>query len=592
MEYNEVQSLTVNGRRYDSFADRTARSDVAQKLPRPTGGAGVGQFLAVEAVDSTGAVSAVRAVDAPNSGFGEDQLAAAVSQWMAENPDATTTVQDGAISTEKLADDAVTPEKLDGIARRDRLVPWELFYDNMNTYTSRLYPDENAAIFVLRLEKGKTYCTVADPYPAPVNKMPAPQYADNAYHGYYGAYTAPLSAEMLEGTANIPTANQISYGVDTKVLKALHTGGYCTNPTNYDLSGTYPPGYFTMLADVWIYRGALKPTDGKILESRKFYETEPGYAGPGFGCTDGGEIGKVFKFDLNAGIATDPAISPATVLMAVEAETENDRIYAAMSRDVPRDRSLRIMFIGDSITYAASNAGLQNAFRKYVSMNLNAIQNTICQSGVSVTTGSGSFDWSGATGAAYNAAVSGFAGLVAKMPRAANSFTDKIIAEGTDLVIVELGTNDFWEGAPLGSVSTLEDDTTFYGAVEKTITLLETTFPNAQILWVLPFKNARWTTANSAGCTLADYLIALKIICQMHQRVWVLDLVDKWYLNYDNESIRRKFFIDDVHITGDAHKCVAEAMIAKIRQIIAVTGLKRIEQPAWYSANDSRYGAS
>ena len=278
--------------------------------------------------------------------------------------------------------------------------------------------------------------------------------------------------------------------------------------------------------------------------------------------------------------------------MAVEAETEHDRIYAAMSRDVPRDRSLRIMFIGDSITYAASNAGLQNAFRKYVSMNLNAPQTTICQSGVAVTTGSGSFDWNGKSGEAYDAAMSGYSGLITKLPQAEARYDDKTIAEDTDLVIVELGTNDFWEGAPLGSVVDLTDDSTFYGAVEKTINLLASTFPNAQIMWVLPFKNERWTVANGAGCTLVDYLIALKIICQMHQRVWVLDLFDKWYLDYDNESIRRKFFIDGVHITGNAHKCVAEAMIAKIRQIFSVVGLKRIEQPVWYAGNDSRYGAA
>ena len=34
MEYKEVQSLTVNGNRYDSFPDREARES---KLPQPGG---------------------------------------------------------------------------------------------------------------------------------------------------------------------------------------------------------------------------------------------------------------------------------------------------------------------------------------------------------------------------------------------------------------------------------------------------------------------------------------------------------------------------------------------------------------------------
>ena len=71
----------------------------------------------------------------------------------------------------------------------------------------------------------------------------------------------------------------------------------------------------------------------------------------------------------------------------------------------------------------------------------------------------------------------------------------------------------------------------------------------------------------------------------------MLDLFDKWYLDYDNAGIRGMFFIDNLHISGNAHKCVAEAMIDKIRQIFCVTGLKRIEQPKWYASNDSRYGA-
>lgn len=625
MGYNEMQSLTVNGNCYNSFPDQMAREAMAEKIPRPAGSAEAGQYLAVGAVDESGAVCEVLAVDAPETAVYElpvggeelggvknggnvfintdgtmtapestvtgEQVEAAVSGWLDDHPEATTTVAEGSITTEKLADDAVTTEKLEGITCVNRLVSWELLYDGVNTSTSKLYMDENSALYVLHLEQGKTYFIAADPYPAPVNKMPEPAYEDNSYPGYYFAYSSAFGVEAFDGTIYFPTANQISNGADSKVFKALYTNGYCEDPTGYyGTSQTYASGYFTMLKDVWLYRAALKPTDGMVISSRKILEVAPDFAGEGFSITDSSGVGTPFKFDLGDGIERDPSVYATTALMEIRAESKHDRIYAAMSRDVPRDRSLRLMFIGDSITYAASNAGLQHAFRKYVSMNLNAIQNNICQSGVSVTTGSGSFDWEGSTGTSYVSEKSGFAGLVTKMPQTEVSFKDKLIAEGTDIVIVELGTNDFWNDAPLGSVSDLTDDATFYGAVEKTIALLEETFPNAQIMWVLPFKNSRWTTANGAGNTLMEYLIALKILCQTHQRVWVLDLFDKWYLDYDNESVRSKFFIDEVHITGNAHKCVAEAMIDKIRQIVAVCGLKRIEQPVWYASTDSRYG--
>ena len=144
MEYNAVQSLTVNGKRYDSFPDREARET---KLPQPGEGAGVGQYLAVESVDEQGRVSAVRAVDAPqaegyvlpvagsvlggvkNGGnvtvnadgtmtapggqVSEEQVAAAVTAWMEENPEATTTVQDGSLTRIKLADDLLAELGLD-----------------------------------------------------------------------------------------------------------------------------------------------------------------------------------------------------------------------------------------------------------------------------------------------------------------------------------------------------------------------------------------------------------------------------------------------------------------------------------------------
>lgn len=618
MGYQEMQSLTIDGNRYDSFPDHSARESLKEKLPKPQGSSAVGQVLAVGEVDIHGTIWDVRPIDlpestpyelpvggnvlggvknggnvviapdgtmtAPGAGVGEEELAGAVAQWMEANPDATTTVQDGAVTAEKLADHAVTIGKLDGIQCIDKLVPWELFLDGYNTKVLQLYPAADSAIYSLHLEKGKTYCVGALPYPTPVNVAADPTYPDNTLVGYYAGYAAPLRAEdLISRGAYYDT---LGFGIWNTVVKQMYTGGYIEDSTDYDWSQNVVGEYFTMLADVWIYRAARKPDAGMIINSMKVFEAEPGeqHAVNTFGSPT------IFRFDLGTGYSTD-GLSHTTGRMAVMAQTQNDRVYAAMSRDVPRDRSLWIAFIGDSITFGGGNAGLQHAFRKYVSMNLNAPQQTFCQSGVSVTTGSGSFDWKGKTGENYDPTASGYAGLVGKLPKTETCFGARYLKEGVDIVVVELGTNDFWEGAPLGSVSDLTDDTTFYGAVEKTLTLLEDTYPNAQILWLLPFKNSRWTEPNSAGHTLVEYLIALKILCQTHQRVWVLDLFDKWYLDYDNQSVRNRFFNDQVHPSGNAHKCVAEAMIDKIRQIISIVGLRRIEQPVLYASNDSRYGA-
>jgi hypothetical protein len=71
---NEMKSLTLNGKKYDSFLDQTARQQikdltntVGQKLPMPPKAA-VGQYFRVAAVDANGIVTAVEAVDAPSGG--------------------------------------------------------------------------------------------------------------------------------------------------------------------------------------------------------------------------------------------------------------------------------------------------------------------------------------------------------------------------------------------------------------------------------------------------------------------------------------------------------------------------------------------
>ena len=346
------------------------------------------------------------------------------------------------------------------------------------------------------------------------------------------------------------------------------------------------PEYFTVKQDWYLLRASVKPDAGKRINNCFVAEVPAGMSDIGNGMQ--GQSWYVFKKDLGNGYARDEGYLQQ-IFASKTAKTENQRTYAAMSRDVPRDRTLCIQFIGDSITYAASNAGWQNAFRKYVPMNLRAETMALCQNGASVTTGSGSFDWNGKqnTNAAYDAAMSGYSGLAQKLAEYKTNLSLKMWADAVDIVVVELGTNDHWEQAALGAATDLTEDTNFYGAVEKTLALLEETFPSAQILWLLPFKNQKWKTST---VKMVDYLIALKILCQMHTRCWVLDLFDKWFLDYDDTDLRSKFFIDGVHITGDAHKCVAESMIDKIRQIISVCGLRQIETVRVTNGDDSVYG--
>lgn len=505
----------------------------------------------------------------PISGPTDAQVSSAVSTWLTEHPEATTTVQDGSVSAQKLA----------GYSTECRDIPWTLFLDGYGTTAGVKAENANCAIYSVKFEAGKTYCLTQLPYPVNTNEFVTDP-SDIANFGWYHAYPSlPDAAEALEN-------GRFAFGVINTIMKKAVSDGYIEPAiSGQTLAGI--PAYFTVKQDWYLLRASVKPDAGKRINNYFVAEVQAGMSDIGNGMH--GQSWYVYKKDLGNGYARDEGYLQQ-IFASKTASAENERAYAAMSRDVPRDRTLNIHFIGDSITWAAS-AGVQNAFRKYVPMNLRAETMALCVPGVSVTTGSGSFDWNQKqnTDAAYDAAMSGYSGLAQKLAEYKTNLSLKMWADAVDIVVVELGTNDHWEQAALGAATDLTEDTNFYGAVEKTLALLEETFPHAQILWMLPFKNQKWKTST---VKLVDYLIALKILCQMHTRCWVLDLFDKWFLDYDDTDVRSKFFIDGVHITGDAHKCVAESMIDKIRQIISVCGLRQIETVRVTDGNDSVYGSA
>ena len=500
----------------------------------------------------------------------------------------TQKLADGAVTAEKLANRSVSTDKLAGYSTVRRDVPWELFLDGYGTSAISTVERADCAIYSMKFEAGKTYCILNLPYPNNTNELVADPTDINYFGNYFSYYPS-----LPDVAANLAAGKDRLYGykkssnIQQDLLKAESDGYVETAIPGKALS--QPPVCFTVKQDWYVLRASTKPDAGKRVNN--YYVSELQMSGiSDLGNGMNGQLWYVYKKDLGNGYASDRGYLHQ-IFVSKTANAENERAYAAMSRDVPRDRTLSIQFIGDSITYAASNAGLQNAFRKYVPMNLRAETMALCQSGVSVTTGSGSFDWNGKqnTDTAYDAEMSGYSGLAQKLAEYKTNLSLAAWADAVDIVVVELGTNDHWEQATLGSPTNLTEDTNFYGAVEKTLTLLEDTFPHAQILWMLPFKNQKWKTST---IKLVDYLIALKILCQTHTRCWTLDLVDKWFLDYDDTDLRSKFFIDNVHITGEAHKCVAESMIDKIRQIISVCGLRQTETVRVTNANDSVYGSA
>lgn len=571
-----AQSLTVaivNGTVQASNTRLAKASDIPSiptTLPNP-------KALTIKVGDATTTYdgSAAKTVEVEGGNVTDEQVSSAVSTWLTAHPEATTTVQDGSVSA----------KKLEGYHVACRDVPWTLFLDGYKTTVAVSSEEPGCAIYYVKLESGKTYCISKPPYPDNTNEFVTDPSIN--YFGYYFGYST-----LPDVDANVASNRDRLYGyfvtgiINSFVNKAI-SEGYIELAISGAIPG-HPPYYFTVKQDCFLLRASTKPATGQRINNFPVAEVLPGMSDIGYGPS--GQAWSTFKKDLGSGYASDRGYVQQIFASKV-ATAEKQRAYAAMSRDVPRDRTLNIQFIGDSITYAASNAGLQNSFVKYVSMNLQAQQLRLCQSGVSVTTGGGSYDWNGKqnSSADYNAEMSGYSGLVQKLAEYKSNLSLSVWSDSVDIVVVELGTNDHWEQSALGVQTDLTADTNFYGAVEKTLTLLEETFPHAQVLWLLPFKNQRWKTST---IKLVDYLIALKVICQMHTRCWVLDLTDKWFLDYDDTDLRSSFFIDGIHITGAAHKCVAESMIDKIREIVSVCGIRQIETVHTTDADDSVYGSS
>lgn len=495
----------------------------------------------------------------------------------------TLKLENEAVTTEKLADKSVSTDKLAGYEITCKEVPWKIFLDGYDTNYAVAISAPDSAVYVVKLEAGKTYVLLDIPYPQNNNEFVKNNVAVG-HPGYYFGYVTLPDVESNKTEGKNLLDGMFSSGIIHTIGREAILRGYMEPKGGTAVTSGYGLSWYVKVtSDFYIAKASLKPPAEKRVNNALLYEVDsPEY-------TKIGEFpSSVYKMDLGNGYLRDSSYL-AQVLSSRTAKAEDERSYAAMSRDVPRDRSLSIQFIGDSITYAASNAGLQNAFRKYVPMDFQAESNALCQSGVSVTTGSGSFDWNGNQNSSesYNVSMSGYSGLVQKLVPYKTQLSLKVWADAVDIVIVELGTNDQWEQATLGAPTDLSEDTNFYGAVEKTLQSLENTFPNAQILWMLPFKNQKWKTST---IKMTSYLTAIKIICQTHKRCWVLDLFDKWFVNYDDPDIRSAFFIDGVHITGSAHKCVAESIVEKIRHIISICGLHRIKTNHITSGNDSVYG--
>lgn len=224
--------------------------------------------------------------------------------------------------------------------------------------------------------------------------------------------------------------------------------------------------------------------------------------------------------------------------------------------------NLNLYFIGDSITYAASNAGLQRAFRKQVPYKLNVHEaDGLAVSGTCITNGYGSPfnneepDSTGVNGILDNLSI-------------LNAPIEDPIKQ-PHILIIALGTNDFGNNAPLGDVEAEDRETTFAGCYLKLVEKIRETHPDSAIICMCPFNRNNGDTANTAGNILLDYSRVIHEIVSITPHSWILDLSSHPIINYENYP---KAYVDGVHIGKYAHAVVTNYLSELILQIVVESG--------------------
>ena len=236
--------------------------------------------------------------------------------------------------------------------------------------------------------------------------------------------------------------------------------------------------------------------------------------------------GKLFAY---GGVVTQPSQPQPTDPSQPEEPVETDWTGATA------------VFVGDSITQAS---GIANPYHKLVEAQLglnNFAHMGIGGSCISVTSNYGQT----------------YTPLINRYQNIPNA----------DLIVIFMGTNDFGHNTPLGTISDTTD-VSFYGALNVIISGVKAAHSNSQIVFMTPLHRAAFNSQpadnvqNGAGCVLADYVGAIKDVCDRNN-IPVIDLFNLCTLDPNNTT----YFSDKLHPTAKGHEELANIVAEELKKI-------------------------
>ena len=168
---------------------------------------------------------------------------------------------------------------------------------------------------------------------------------------------------------------------------------------------------------------------------------------------------------------------------------------------------------------------------------------------------------------------------------------------GGDLIVIFMGTNDFGHATPLGTINDTEDES-FYGALNVIIPGIKSAHPNSRIVMVTPLHRVKqsdgMTSAsdsafNEAGFVLADYVNAIKAICDKYD-IYAIDLFNVPELDPNDASVNSTYYNDGLHPNAAGHKKIAEILAEGLKKIPRKSGVNIPESPEHLLQIGNKFG--
>lgn len=453
-------------------------------------GAAAGEFPKVSAVNENGAPTSWETVESEEVTLGGDvpaptdsQVSSAVNTWLADHPEATTTVQDGAVTVEKL-----------GYGKH--IYGSKPYFCGAVGTGAQVYGSIGV---VVPCKAGDTiYCTFNM---SPNGAYQKPQLLSALPENQYGAI-APIGTIEKDDTTKAYTVPE-----SATTAKAMYL------PQSFN---AIPAANNGSVEDALAWINKTMGTDGKwCAQNVPFTELDAWY-----------QTAQAELFDID--------------------ESCNKLMYASLYQAVSKLVGAKVAVLGDSLTEQSACSFITSAYNDRWMENV--LRDTALTGDDGKTyKGSGWFAmiarkykikwWCAGHGAQWWYSTT-------ERPNGATAMVRKLI-DGTDefdYIVLEYGTNDILSGyTHIGTAAdeASETATTSCGAIKWCIEQLQTRFPEASIVVILP--NIRSGANGEAPATQQAYLDAVVPILKQYG-------VRRVNMAEDSGIVKSMMYTDGIHL--------------------------------------------